>query len=400
MGAQGDGVTAAEVMIALTLPGERVVARRAGERAELVEVLEPSSDRVVAPCPHFGECGGCAVQHWAPEPYLAWKIERVRQALARVALAADLDLAFAAGAGTRRRLALHARRDGKGVQVGFKARRSWRLEPIATCVIARPALVEALPSLARLAGPFLASPRSAPTLHVTVTDTGLDIDVTGVERPGPSADARVQIARMAQEAGFARVTLAGELLFQSRAPMVRIGAATVALPPGAFLQATSEAEMAMGDLLARAGAGARSIADLFCGVGTFSFRLASIAPVMAADASDGAIGALRAAIATAPGLKAITAQARDLERRPVLAAELARVDFAVFDPPRAGAAAQAAELAKSKVGRVAAVSCNPATFARDARILADGGFRLERVDVVDQFLWSPHIELIAVFDRA
>jgi 23S rRNA (uracil1939-C5)-methyltransferase len=400
MGAQGDGVAADGTMIALALPGETVRARRAGDdRAELVEVLRPSPDRVAPPCPHFGACGGCALQQWSLKPYLDWKVERVRQALHRVGLEAPVHLAYAASPGARRRLALHARRDGRIVRLGFKGRRSWRLEPIETCVIARPALVAALPILARLAGPFLASPKSAPTLHVTQTDTGLDVDVTGVERPGPSADARVQVARVAQEADLARVTLAGELLFQARAPRVQLGPASVVLPPGAFLQATAEAEAAMADILVDAAQGAGRIADLFCGVGTFAFRLAAQAPVTAADASAPAIAALRSATASAPGLKSIEAEARDLERRPRLAADLARIDFAVFDPPRAGAAAQAAELARSNVATVAAVSCNPATFARDARILADGGYRLLRVHVVDQFLWSPHIELVALFSR-
>jgi 23S rRNA (uracil1939-C5)-methyltransferase len=400
MGAQGDGVTAEGVMIGLTLPGERVSARMTGaDRADLAEVLTPSVERVAPPCPHFGDCGGCALQHWDVAPYLAWKVERVRQAIERVGLAAPVGLAYAAGPGARRRLALHARRDGRVVRLGFKARRSWRLAPIETCVIARPALVAALPALARLAGPFLASPKSAPTLHVTETATGLDIDITGVERPGPSADALAVAAQVAAEADFARVTMAGEMVFQARAPRVQLGAASVALPAGAFLQACAGAEAAMAEILVGAAQGARSIADLFCGVGTFAFRLAAVAPVTAADAHGPAIEALRSAMATAPGLKAIAATVRDLDRRPLLAADLARIEFAVFDPPRAGAAAQAAELAKSAVPRVAAVSCNPATFARDARTLADGGYSLQRIDVVDQFLWSSHIELVAQFSR-
>jgi 23S rRNA (uracil1939-C5)-methyltransferase len=399
MGAKGDGLTADGVMVPLTLPGERVLARRDGERAEPLEILEPSPQRVAPPCPHFGACGGCALQHWQSESYLDWKVERVRAALRRVGLEAPTDLAFAAGPGERRRLALHARRDGRDVRLGFKARRTWRLVPIETCVIAESSLVAALPALARLAGPFLASPRSAPILHVTATETGLDVDVTGVERPGPSADDLARAAAAAQDANLARVTLGGEMVYGARPARLRLGPAVVDLPPGAFLQATAGAEAAMGDILVEAAKGARAIADLFCGVGTFTFRLAALAPVTAADASPQAIAALVAASGTAPGLKPIRAQARDLERRPLLAAELAKIDFVVFDPPRAGAAIQAAELARSTVPTVAAVSCNPATFARDARLLADGGFELERIHVVDQFLWSSHIELVALFSR-
>jgi 23S rRNA (uracil1939-C5)-methyltransferase len=406
MGAHGDGLGEAgdrgegrEIMVPLTLPGERIVARVAGERGELAELLEPSPDRVTPPCPHFGACGGCALQHWASTPYLAWKLERVRQMLSHVHLEAPVELAYAAPPGARRRLALHARRVGRTVRIGFKGRRSWDLAPIDTCVIARPGLVAALPALARLAEPFLASPKSAPTLHVTETGTGLDIDITGVERPGPAADALALAAQIASEAGFARVTMAGDPVCQVRNPVVALGPALVNLPPGGFLQATAGAEDAMARILVEAARGARTVADLFCGAGAFTFRLAATAQVVAADASAPAVAALNAAIATVPGLKAIQAQTRDLERRPMLAAELAQVDLAVFDPPRAGAAAQASELARSRAPRVAAVSCNPGTFARDARILADGGYRLEHVHVVDQFLWSSHIELVALFSR-
>ncbi|HEY2049672.1 MAG TPA: RNA methyltransferase [Caulobacteraceae bacterium] len=406
MGAQGDGIGEAdvrgglrEVMVPLALAGERIVARVAGDRGDLTEVLEPSPERVTPPCPHFGACGGCALQHWATAPYLAWKLERVRQALGWVHLEAPIDLAYAAPPGARRRVALHARRVGSKVRVGFKGRRSWDLAPIETCVIARPALVAALPALARLAEPFLASPKSAPTLHVTETETGLDIDITGVERPGPSADALAQAAQVASEAGFARVTMAGDPVCQVRRPVVKLGPAVVSLPAGGFLQATAGAETAMAEILVKAADGSRTVADLYCGAGSFTFRLAAKAQVVAADASAPAVAALNAAIASAPGLKAIDARTQDLERRPMLASELDRMDLVVFDPPRSGAAVQAAELARSRAPRVAAVSCNPGTFARDARILADGGFRLEHVHVVDQFLWSAHIELVALFSR-
>lgn len=399
VGAQGDGVSAGGVFVPLTLAGERVRVRRSGDRAELVAVETASPERVQPPCPHFGDCGGCALQHWAQAPYLAWKLDQLRQSLARVHLEAPVSLAFAAGPGTRRRLALHARRDGKTVILGFKARRTWRVVPIETCTIAHPALVRALPHLRRLAAPFLVSPKSAPTLHVTAASNGIDVDVTGVEKPGSSADARVRIATLAAEADFARVTLAGETLYQARQVMLRVGPAQIALPPGAFLQATAEAEGAMGDLVVAWAAGSRKAADLYCGVGTFAFRLAAHAPVLAADSSAPAIAALKSALATAPGLKPITAQARDLDRRPILADELKGVDLAVFDPPRAGAAIQTAELGRSRVSKVIAVSCNAATFARDARILVEAGFHLDQVQVVDQFLWSPHIELVALFTR-
>jgi 23S rRNA (uracil1939-C5)-methyltransferase len=402
MGAQGDGLAAGPVPVPLTLPGERVLARVEGGRGEVIEILAASSDRVVPPCPHFGDCGGCALQHWAAEPYLAWKREAIAAALAREGIETDFLAPFAAPPASRRRLALHARRQGREVVLGLKARRSWRLVALQACTIAQPALVAALPALRAIASPLLEHPTSAPTLHVTATDSGLDIDVTGVARKGGalSAGARARIAQAAATADVARVTLAGETLYQARAPDVRLGRATVALPPGAFLQAVPQAQAAMTALILEAAAGARAIADLYCGVGTFTFPLAGVAPVVAADASAPAIAALKAAIASAPGLRGIRAEVRDLDRRPMLARELNAFDVVVFDPPRAGAQAQCAQLAASTVARAVGVSCNPATFARDARVLADGGFRLTRVAPVDQFLWSPHIELVGVFSRA
>jgi len=256
--------------------------------------------------------------------------------------------------------------------------------------------------MAHLAAPLFENAKSAPSLHVTLTDTGLDIDITGVEAKqtgGLSADARMRIAEAAQTADFARVTLAGEMLYGARTPTVQIGAATVALPPGAFLQASPEAEAAMAAFALEAMSGATRVADLFCGVGSFALRLAERASVLAVDSAEGAVRALSSARATAPGLKAIEVQTRDLSKRPMLAQDLVKMDAVLFDPPRAGALETAQQLAQSKVARVVGVSCNPATFARDARVLIDAGFVLDRVLPVDQFLWSPHVELVGVFSR-
>jgi 23S rRNA (uracil1939-C5)-methyltransferase len=401
MGAQGDGVSGEGLFVPLSLPGERASVRVEGGRGEIVEVLSASEDRVAPPCPHFGDCGGCALQHWRAEPYLDWKRQRIIEALSREGLDTEVAATWAAAPGTRRRVALHARPGKGGAILGFKARRSWRLVPIETCVVADPRLVAALPGLRALAAPFLEHPKSAPTLHVTLTRTGLDIDVTGVERRsgGLSADARLRAAEAAQAADFARVTMAGEMVYLARQPVVTLGPAHVALPPGSFLQAVPAAEAVMADFAVEAAQGASRIADLFCGVGTFTFRLAQVGAVHAADFAAPAIAALKAAAGAASGLKGVTAEARDLVRRPVLARELARVDVVVFDPPRAGALEQAREIALSAAPRVVGVSCNPNSFARDARVLCDAGFRLERVLPVDQFLWSPHVELAAVFSR-
>jgi 23S rRNA (uracil1939-C5)-methyltransferase len=400
IGAQGDGL-AGGVFVPLTLPGERVRAQVNGERADHVEILVPSPERVAPVSPHYGECGGCSLQHWAHGPYLAWKADQVRGALARERIETEVLAPFAAQPGTRRRLALHARKGRGGAEIGFKARRSWRLVGIDVCPIADPRLVAAFPALRLLAEPFLEHPKSAPTLHVTWTATGLDVDITGVERRsgGLSADARMRAAEAASAGDMARVTMSGEIVYQARQPMVKLGPAVVALPPGSFLQAVPQAEKAMADFVLEGVAGAGRLADLYCGVGTFTFRLAEIAPVLAADSAAAAVTALKSAVASAPGLKPIDAQARDLVRRPVLAMELAKIDAVVLDPPRAGALEQVGEIARSTTPRVAYVSCNPATFARDARTLVDAGFTLDRVLPVDQFLWSPHIELVGIFTR-
>lgn len=402
IGGEGDGVAQGPIFAPFTLPGERVRVSGSGDRRELLEVLAPSPDRVEPPCPHFFACGGCALQHWAHAPYLAWKVQRLRETLARERLEPELLAPFAAAPATRRRVALHARKGSReAARLGYKVRRAWDLVDIAVCPISDPAIQAAIPALKRLAAPLFEHAKSAPTLHVTLTATGLDVDISGVERRsgGLSADARLQVAERAAEADLARVTFDGEIAYMARSPQVRLGPAVVALPAGAFLQATPAAEAAMAAFVVEAAAGAAAVADLYCGVGTFTFRLAEAAAVYAADFAPEAVRALNAARGSAPGLKAITAEARDLVRRPVLAEELKRTDVAVFDPPRAGAVEQVAELARSGVARVIGVSCNPATFVRDARRLVDAGFRLERVLPVDQFLWSPHIELVGVFNR-
>jgi 23S rRNA (uracil1939-C5)-methyltransferase len=402
VGGEGDGVAAGPTFVPFTLPGETVLASGAGERRELIQVLVSSDDRIPPACRHFGSCGGCVLQHWAPTPYLAWKVERLAATLARQQIETELLQPVAASPGTRRRVALHARRGSReAARLGYKARKSWDLVEITVCPISDPAIQAAIPALKRLAAPLFEHPKSAPTLHVTWTASGLDVDISGVERKsgGLSADARVQLAERAAAADFARVTLDGEVAYLARSPQVRLGPASVALPPGGFLQATPHAEAAMTAFVAEAAAGATRIADLYCGVGTFTFRLAEIAAVHAADFAPEAIRALTAALATAPGLHGVVAEARDLVRRPVLAEELKKTDVVLFDPPRAGAVEQTAELARSSVSKVIGVSCNPATFARDARTLIDAGFTLERVLPVDQFLWSPHIELVGVFHR-
>ncbi|MDP3175967.1 MAG: RNA methyltransferase, partial [Phenylobacterium sp.] len=337
VGGEGDGIAEGPIYAPFTLAGERVRVAGTGERRELVEVLEPSAQRIQPPCPHFGACGGCALQHWEHSAYLTWKVDRLVATLARERIETEFLKPFAAPPGSRRRLTLHARQGRRGeARLGYKARKSWSLVDIEVCTIADPRLVAAIPALRRLAAPLFQHAKSAPSLHLTWSDAGLDVDISGVERRsggGLSADARMRLADQAAAADFARVTLDGEAAYMSRQPTVRVGPANVALPAGAFLQAVSEAEAALAAFAVDAVQGASRIADLYCGVGAFSFRLAQVAPVLAVDSSAPAVRALSGAIASAPGLKGITAQTRDLVRRPVLAEELKKIDAVVFDPP-------------------------------------------------------------------
>jgi 23S rRNA (uracil1939-C5)-methyltransferase len=405
IGGQGDGIAetpSGTVFAPLTLPGETVCAEVREGRAESVEIVEASPDRIAPVSPQYGDCGGCSLQHWAHGPYLEWKREQVRLALAREKIETEIEPTVAAPAASRRRVALHARRgsDGRAI-LGFKARRSWRLVEVRECPVADPRIVRAIPALAELADAFLEHPKSAPTLHVTWTLSGLDVDVTGVERRsgGLSGDARTRAIGAAYRADLARLSLAGETLLMVRQPQIAFGPATVPLPAGGFLQAVPEAEAAMVSRAVEAVRGAKKIADLFCGAGTFTFPLATVAPVIAADASKAGIDALKAGVGSAKGMKAITAEARDLFRRPLTPFDLKGCDAIVFDPPRAGAIEQTAQIAGTKAGVVVGVSCNPQTFARDARVLIDAGFRLERGTPVDQFLWSAHVELVGIFRR-
>lgn len=402
VGFQGDGLSPDGQPVPLSLPGERVRVRRGKDRLELLEVVTASDQRVAPPCPHFSACGGCTLQHWALEDYSAWKRDVVVAQLRRAGLDTEVGDIFTVAPHTRRRVGLHARKVGKSVQLGFKARRSWSLVPIETCTIAEPAIVAALQALRELAAPLFEHAKSAPILHVTASLTGLDIDISGVERSksgGLSADARMQIAMIASEADLARVTMGDDILYQARLPMIAFGKARVALPSGSFLQASLSAEQEMVRQVTAAVSGAKRVADLFCGAGAFTFPLAETATVIAMDGAGPAIAALKGGIAGAPGLKTITAETRDLFRRPLLAEEMRGLDAVVFDPPRAGAEAQSHEIARSSLSRVVAVSCNPASLVRDAKILTAAGFSLDRVMPIDQFLWSAHVELVAVFSR-
>jgi 23S rRNA (uracil1939-C5)-methyltransferase len=401
LGAQGDGIAetpSGPVYVPYALPGEQVLVEQRGDRARLVAVLAAGADRVAPQCRHFTHCGGCALQHLERGAYLAWKREIVAQAFAARGLEAPVAHVVSVGLGARRRATLSARRTGRGVVLGFFEAKGHDVVDLQECPVTASAIVRALPGLKRLVEP-LVSRRLPVRLTVTLAANGLDVAIE--DFPGePGPEVRERLAGAAAAAKLARVTLAGDTIYQSTVPAVRFGPANVVLPPRAFLQAAPAAEAEMVRLVGTAVGQARRVADLFCGLGTFTFPLAMNATVLAVDGDRQAIAALESAARRAPGLKPIEAKVRDLFREPLSAKELERFDAVVFDPPRAGAAAQAAALAMSRVSTLVAVSCNPATLARDARILIDGGYTLERVTPIDQFLYSPHVEAVAVLRRA
>ncbi|HKA79636.1 MAG TPA: methyltransferase [Xanthobacteraceae bacterium] len=403
LGARGEGVAdtpAGPRYVPYTLPGETVeVDPWPGhpDRGHLVRVDVASPDRIAPICPHFGICGGCALQHLATARYRDWKRALVVDTLAQAGLDAQVDDLIDAHGDGRRRAVFHARRGTRDVlEVGFAALRAHHVVAIDRCPILAPALDGAIETAWAIAEGLVGT-RKPLDIQVTATTTGLDIDVRG---SGPLNAARTgDLAKIAERRRVARLTRHGEIVAQRASPTLKIGRANVVLPPGAFLQATTEGEAALARLVEAHCAGAGKVADLFCGVGPFALRLAERSRVIAADNDADAIAALAAAARGTQGLKPIDAQARDLFRRPLAAAELKGLDVVVFDPPRQGAQAQASALAASAVPTVVAVSCNPATFARDARILVGGGYRLLRVTPVDQFRYSAHVELVARFER-
>lgn len=402
MGARGEGVAGGEdgpTYVPFALPGERVRARVLGGRANAVVVEQPSADRVAPACGHFGRCGGCQLQHWADRPYLDWKHEQVVRALTRRSIDISVDPIVQAWGEGRRRAAFHAQRSGERVLFGFVERGGARIEPVQHCPVLAPALADALPQLRTLSGAF-APARGEITLQCLLTDTGLDVSIKGAGKPAAFDRSRLEhAAATAERLDLARLAFDGETLVARRAPTVRIGPASVAPPPGAFLQATAEGERVLGEAVVAALAGAERIADLFCGVGTFALRLAGAAEVHGVEGDGDMLEAMKRAADAVGGLRGVSVERRDLLRAPLAALEMKRFDAVVFDPPRSGAKLQAEQIGASKVRRVVAISCDPATFARDVKVLVDAGFTLLSVTPVDQFRWSPHVEVMGVLAR-
>jgi len=395
--ARGDGVADSGVSVPGVLPGESARVQLSGRRAEHVEVLDPSPRRAKPFCGWFGSCGGCAAQHMSEALYRKWKRGLVVDALRRARVEAEVGpLIDAHGAG-RRRATFHARFPHGGPdKVGLMRVRSHEIVSIDACPLFARGLAGAVGAARALAGDLrgLGKPLD---IALTATLEGLDADVRG---SGPLELPEIRkLARTAEWLDLARVSNHGAVVVERRPPRVAFGETLVAPPPGFFLQATEAGEKRLAEFAEAALSDVKRLADLFCGAGAFALRLARRREVFAADSDAAAVHALERAASGAQGLRKVTAETRDLFRRPVRAGELASFDGALFDPPRAGAEAQAREFAASSLPLVVAVSCNATTFARDARILVDGGFRVEAVAPVDQFRFSPHVEIAAVFRR-
>jgi len=396
LGHQGDGIAPGPVFAPRTLPGEVITGAVEKGRIDAPRIVTPSPDRVAAPCLHYNACGGCALQHASDVFVAAWKVDVVREALRAQGIEGNVTGPDTSPPNSRRRATLSGRRTKRGALVGFHGRASGVISEVDSCQLLDTAILKGMAAYQALviAG---ASRKAEMQLTVTNGTTGLDVVVRG----GKPLDQpmRVTLSDLAAQHDLARLVWEDEMIVTRRAPVQDFGKAQVIPPPGAFLQATKAGQAALTAAVLRAVGDARWVVDLFAGCGTFSLPLAERAEVHAVESEAGMLAALDRGWRGATGLKRLSVETRDLFRRPLLADELARFDAVVIDPSRAGAEAQICEIARAQVPVIAAVSCNPVTFARDAKILVAAGYGLEWVQVVDQFRWSPHVELAARFTR-
>lgn len=399
LGRKGDGVARGpdgqQALAARVLPGEVIAGDAEDGRIAAPKIVTPSADRITPDCPHYTACGGCSLMH-ATDGFVArWKVQTVTSALAAHGITAEIGGVATSPERSRRRAVLSGRRTKKGATLGFHGRASDQITDISDCRVLRPKITEALPLLRELVA--VGGSRGG-EISLTVTDgpAGLDVAVSGGKPLDPALSG--QLSDIMARGDLARLHWGDESLTR-RPPVQVMGRARVTPPPGAFLQATAEGEAALLSVVRKSLQGASRIVDLFAGCGTFSLPLAATAEVHAIEGLPAPLAALDAGWRATPGLHRVTTEARDLSARPLLPDELARFDAAVIDPPRTGAPAQAAQLAASNLPRVAWISCDPVTFARDAKTMIDAGWRMGKIFVVDQFRWSPHVETVTSFTR-
>lgn len=387
--ARGDGVTADGRHVALAAPGDRVLADG---------TIAPGPRHQLPPCRHFPECGGCQLQHLDDDAHAEFLIARIAGALAQHGLQTDIRPSALSPPRTRRRATLHAERRGRQVHLGFTQQASHRLIDIQQCEILDPRLFALLAPLRGLLAAHLPASRRA-DVHLTLTDQGPDVLIDGLA--SDSLTAVEAVTAFARRHGLARISiddgLGPEPRWEPEPVTVTFAGVPAPFPPASFLQATPEGEAVLVGAVREAIGEARTIADLFAGLGTFTLALDASAKVYAGEGARDAILSLKAAAAQAQ--REVFAEHRDLFRRPLAPAELDRFDAVILDPPRAGAREQVQQLAAAKTPVIAYVSCNPSTFARDAKTLCKGGYRLDWVQPVGQFRWSTHAELAARFSR-
>ncbi|MDP5362063.1 MAG: class I SAM-dependent RNA methyltransferase [Paracoccaceae bacterium] len=388
MGRASDGRS----LLPRVLPGEEVEVAQDGT----VRIVTPSTDRVAAPCRHFKTCGGCAMQHAKDDFVAEWKRDIVVKALQARGLSPVFRPVQTSPAQSRRRAKLSGQRTKKGAMVGFHAKASNMLVPVPDCQLLTSALIASFPALEALT--VLACSRKG-EIDLTVTETALGTDVLVETDKDLTPQLRVELAALANQFGLSRLVWNDEPVVTINPPAQDFGGTDVVPPPGAFLQATKHGELALLASVQEITAKAGRIVDLFSGCGTFTLPLSKRAEVHAVESEAAMLQALDRGWREGHQLRRVTTEARDLFRRPLEADELRSFDAAVIDPPRAGAEAQIATLAASGINTIAMVSCNPVTFARDAKMLVDEGFELPWVQVVDQFRWSPHTEVVASFTR-
>ncbi|SFJ59330.1 class I SAM-dependent RNA methyltransferase [Celeribacter neptunius] len=396
LGHKGDGITTDGVFVEGALPGEIVEGTAENGRVRGAKIVAPSADRVKPACRHAKACGGCALQHVSDEFVAKWKSDFVASALEHQGISAELESILASPPQSRRRAIFHGRRTKKGVMLGLHARASDSLVPVPDCILMVPEIMVVYPKLEQLVL-LGASRRAEMDITVIATETGLDISVENGKEL--TLDMRVDLGQFVRDLGLARLSWNGEDLAGEAQPYLRFGQARVVPPPGAFLQATKAGEAALVALMRRAVQGSDRVIDLFAGCGTFSLPLAEETEVHAVEGLSDMLDALMAGWRRTEGLKPMTIETRDLFRQPVRRDELNRFDAAIVDPPRPGALAQCEEIVESRLKTLGYVSCNPITFARDAKTLIEAGFEIEWIVPVDQFRWSPHVELAACFRR-
>lgn len=397
LGHLGDGIAQGPVYADRVLPGEVVNGDLIGDRLENIRIVTPSDNRIASRCQAYKRCGGCSLHH-ASDGFVAnWKKSVVENALGAQGISIHVGAIHTSAPNTRRRAKLSATRTKKRAIVGLMGRASDIVQPIDGCQILHPKIMQLIPALQQFTAQF-GSRKAKLVFWVLQTDGGMDVAVDGL--PDFEDQALGDLAAWTATHGIARLSLGDDVICKLAEPVLNFGSVKVTPPPKAFAQATPAGQIALQDAVRRAVGSAAKVADLFAGCGTLGLPLADHATLHAVEGDAGLLGALEHGVRHAQGIKRVTCEQRDLFRIPLDHSDLDKFDAAVVDPPRAGAEAQVQQLAQSSVKNIAMVSCNPVTFARDAKLLIEGGYRLNWIEVVDQFRWSPHIEIASHFTKA